>query len=238
MEPMRRAQYRVEVDESAGAQVVVKETGGGEHQGHLIDVSAAGAGVRFDGAAAPSLAVGQEVNLDFRGRPFAEPITLAARVLHRTEERGGVRRYGFQFLRPLLDADMPPALRSYFNRRQAVRVQPAPGERIAVMLSAGTGPKVEARLDDLSIMGAGVVLVTATEPHLAEATSVNLSIHLPGQRRPVEVVGAIRHRLLVGGRIRYGIAFDADATPRFEHQQEAINRWIARREMDSLRESA
>ncbi len=247
MEPMRRAQYRVELDGSAGACVVVEVPGGGKHQGQLIDVSAAGAGVRFDGAAAPSLAVGQEVTLDFRGGPFAEPITLAARVQHRTEEPGGARRYGFQFRQPQLDARLPPALRTYFNRRQVVRVyfnrrqavrMPAPGDLIPVTLSAGSGPKVEARLADLSIMGAGVVLATATEPYFAEAPSVNLSIHLPGLRRPVEVVGAIRHRWLTGGRIHYGIAFDAEATPRFVHRQESINRWIARRQLDSLRNTA
>ncbi len=238
MEPMRRAQYRVELDESAGAHVVVEVPGGGTHQGQLIDVSAAGAGVRFAGDAAPSFAVGHEVKLTFGGGAFAEPITLAARVQHRTEERGGARRYGFQFLlTQQLDA-MPSALRTYFNRRHVARVQPAPGETISVTLSAGSGPKVEARLEDLSIMGAGVALVPSTESYLAEAPSVNLSIHLPGGRCPVEVVGAIRYRWLVGGRIRYGIAFDADATPRFEHQQEAINRWIHSREMASLRKPA
>jgi c-di-GMP-binding flagellar brake protein YcgR len=209
------------------------------HQGQLIDVSASGAGVRFEGGAAPSLGVGQAVDLVFSGRPFGAPITVSAQVQHRTEERGGARRYGFRFLQPQrLDTGLPPALRSYFNRRQVVRVEPAADEQIPVELSSDGGPPVEARLENLSVMGVGVGLDTAVEPYLANSPSVSISIGLPGNRRPVEMTGIIRHRRLVGGRIHYGIAFDTEATPGYERQQDSISRWVLKRQMEFLRKPA
>jgi c-di-GMP-binding flagellar brake protein YcgR len=239
MEPMRRSQYRVELDESLGAQVVVELHGGAVHRGQLLDVSASGAGVRFEGEAPPSLGVGQEVDLVFGGRPFGAPITVAARVQHRTEERNGARRYGFRFLQPQqLDAGLPPALRTYFNRRQVVRVEPSDDEQIPVTMSAGDGPEIEARLQNLSLLGIGLALDTAVEPYLADSPAVKISIGLPGNRRPVELLGVIRHRRLVGGCIHYGIAFDPDATPGFARQQDAISRWVLRRQLEHLRKPA
>src|SRR5262245_34931897 len=128
MEPGRRAQYRVELDERSGAQVSIELPDGEVIDGQLLDISAGGAGVRFAGERVPSLAVGQDVDLLFAGRPFNAPLTIAARVQHRTEERSGARRYGFRFLQPQqLDTGMSPEMRTYFNRRQALRVKPAPG---------------------------------------------------------------------------------------------------------------
>lgn len=239
MEPTRRAQYRVELDPSLGAQVVVELPDGKSHEGQLLDVTAAGAGVRVEGEAARALEVGQEVNLAFHGGPFSAPITVAAQVQHCTEERGGACRCGFRFLQPQqLDGSLPPALRSYFNRRKDVRVQPAADELISVVLSSDKGPSIEAWLVDLSLLGAGVALKTAVEPSFAASPAVNISIALPGTGQPVEMVGVIRNRRLVGGCIRYGMEFDPEATPGFTRHQDAIGRWMLGRQVAFLRRPA
>ncbi len=51
----RRAEYRVELSESADLAVSVTTSGGSPIGGQLIDVSASGAGVRFDAPNPPNL---------------------------------------------------------------------------------------------------------------------------------------------------------------------------------------
>jgi len=62
---------------------------GGRVEGRLNDVSASGAGVCFDSADAPVLAVGQHVDLVFDSGSFAGPLMVAAQVQHRTEAGEG-----------------------------------------------------------------------------------------------------------------------------------------------------
>lgn len=231
----RRQHYRVQIDPSAGLQVTIRAPAG-QFVGQLVDVSAAGAGVRFEGDEAPHLAVGAEVDLLFRWPGLN--LSVAARVQHRNEDDEG-RRYGFRFLQPqLIDASIPPTARTLFNRRRVTRVTPDPLHPVAVMLSPyPDGVPVEARLQDISELGAGISVEGARESGLIDTTTVSVAIEFPDARQPVLMVGHIRYRRLGGRGIFYGIEFDGELTELWERQVEAIERYVIARQRAKLRDA-
>ncbi len=243
MDAGRRAEYRVDVSENTDLTVTLPAADGSRVQGKLLDVSGSGAGVSFDIVDAPSLAVGEHVDLVFDSGSFPGPLTVAAQVQHRTEDDAkheGTRRYGFRFLEPQqLDAHLPAEARRYFNRRQAVRVSPETFEPIEVSLRAGErDAPIEVRLHNISVTGVGISLEPVLELSFADRTQVDLSIRLPGSRRPIGLVGSIRYRRLVGERIHYGIAFDSELTEKFTRKRRALARYVVRRQSQYLRASA
>ena len=234
----RREQYRVELDEAVDLQLMLPNADGADYSGKLIDVSSSGAGARFEESHCPSLAVGQEIDLHFTSRRFKTPITVAARVQHRGEEQG-FRRYGFRFLQPQqLDAYLAPDMRHLFNRRKTMRVSLNPFEHIATTLGTQSGVSAEVRLHDLSTDGVKVSLETVLEPQFTDTTVVTISIRLPDVRHEISLAGVIRYRLLVGNRIHYGIMFDAERSDDFRRRQDAIGKFVAKRRLDDLRQSA
>ncbi|MCH8342362.1 MAG: PilZ domain-containing protein [Planctomycetes bacterium] len=231
----RRAHYRVKVDAAAGLEVMMPNPGGSPYMGRMVDATASGVGVRFLPPNWPNLTVGHEIDLSFTSEKLNESLTVAVRVQNRTEE-AGARRYGFRFLQPRqLDAHLLLTFREYFNRRKMVRASPEPDYLVRVTLEAGHGkPLVEARLENISASGAAVSLEAELDAEFVETTRVGLSIQLPNRRRPVHVIGNIRHRQLVGARIHYGLEFDPELSEDFARQQDIINKYVRKREQQWL----
>jgi c-di-GMP-binding flagellar brake protein YcgR len=229
----RRAHYRVAVDPTTDLRATIRLPAG-DLDGQLMDVSAAGAGMRFKGDDAPNLAVGDEVELVFRSKKLT--LAVPARVQHRTEDDDG-RRYGFRFLQPQkLAASIPPGARELFNRRRVNRITPDPMCPVPVMLSPyPEGPPVEARLQDISELGAGVSVEGSREEVLRDTLGVRVTIELPAA--PVQMVGLIRYRRLGGHAIFYGIEFDDELTDEWGRQVEAIERYIIMRQREMLRDA-
>ncbi len=239
MHSCQRAQYRVKVDAATGLVATMHNPGGSPFLGQLVDTSACGVGVRFPPPDWPNLIVGQEIDLVFTSEKFNEPLKVAVRVQHRTEE-AGARRYGCRFLHPeQLDAHLCLTFRQYFNRRKMLRVLPVPDDLVRVTLEAGHGePPVEARLENFSAIGAAVSLEAELDAEFVETTRVGFSMQLPNCRCCVDLIGNIRYRRLVGARIHYGIEFDPELSEDFGRQQDIINKYTTKREQQWLRRSA
>jgi c-di-GMP-binding flagellar brake protein YcgR len=239
VEQGRREQYRVSVDEIDDLRVAVLGPDGVRVPGMLIDVSGSGAGVRFLGVNAPRLAVGQAVDLVFTSKQIGPPMTVPARVQHRTEESGG-RRFGFRFLEATsLEAYLPPVMREFFNRRQTVRVTPDPARpvRVELRLDPESSP-VEAGLVNVSIAGAAVSLSPRAEAEFVDADALWVTLYLPTSRRPVSMYGHIRYRRLVKESVHYGLDFDADESRDFARKQAILTKYVLKRQMKALRKSA
>ncbi|MHC4416203.1 MAG: PilZ domain-containing protein [Planctomycetota bacterium] len=235
----RRAQYRVQTDDSKGLQLTLVGPDDTPFPGQLLDVSASGAGARFSAPNCPSLAVGQEAALLLTSVPLRISLTISSRVQSRTEEDES-RRYGFRFLEgQQLDARVAPALRTLFNRRGAVRVCPDPKSPVKVVLDSGPGsPPTEGWLENISATGARIRLEADAESTFVWTTSVGLSLFLPDCGDPLQLTGNIRHRQLVGGGIHYGLEFDSQLTDNFPRQQEAIVKYVMQRQRVVLQTSA
>ena len=237
----RRAEYRVELSEATDLEVAVTASGGSPVAGRLLDISGSGAGVGFDTPNPPNLIVGQDIDLIFTSGTLKDPLHVAARVQHRAEDsKEGSRRYGFRFLEPQqLDTRLPADARRLFNRRQAVRVVPDTFQPVRVTLQPSEDETpVEVRLLNISVTGVGVSLQPALEPMFAERIQVSITLDLPGRRRPVGLVGHIRYRRLVGERIHYGIEFDAELSPGFARTEDRLGKYVSRRQLDYMRDSA
>ncbi len=234
-----RAHYRVDVDAAEGLAVTMHSPGSSPFVGRLVDTSACGVGVCFSQPNWPNLTVGQEIDLVFFAEKFNKPLTVAVRVQNRTEE-AGARRFGFRFLHAeQLDAHLSLTFREYFNRRKVVRTSPEPDHTAKVTLQAGEGrPPMEARLENFSASGAAVSLDAGLDAEFAETTTVGFSMQMPKCRRPVEMMGNIRYRRLIGARIHYGIEFDPETSEDFARQQDIINKYLTKMEKQWLRLSA
>ena len=236
----RRAQYRVELHEAEGLTVTVADAHGSKTSGRLLDVCGAGAGVRFAMPHVPNLVIGHVIDLVFSSDEIPEPLTVAAQVQHRTDEKEGTRRYGFRFLQgQQVETHLAPGLRKFFNRRRGMRVAPDPYEPINVTLQApDADAPVDVRLENLSELGAKISLETELEPSFTDTTLVEVSVVMPGAREPLEIFGEIRHRQLVGERVHYGIEFNAERSHDFAAARKVLSAYVARRLQDMLRASA
>jgi c-di-GMP-binding flagellar brake protein YcgR len=205
----------------------------------LLDVSASGAGIRFVGPRFPNLAVGQEVDLVFTSRTLTAPMTVAAKVQHRAEEQGA-RRFGFHFLETqALDTELPPVMRELFNRRRTVRVVPDPRRPVLVELRTDADAlPLEVGLINISETGVAVCLDVGQDSRFAETTSVLVTLYLPDSRRPVSLIGDIRYRRMLGDQLHYGINFNPEESRDFSRKQAALTKYVLKRQLKSLRQSA
>lgn len=230
MDSSRRQHYRVELEDSGGLRLRIANPGGEPFDCRLLDLSASGAGARFDGDNPPDLAVGQEIDLAFSSEELDPPLVVAARVQHRCEEDEG-RRYGFRFLQQQrLDRRVPPAVRHYFNRRRAERVPTDPAEVTTATLEVfSLESPVEVRVHDLSPLGARISLEAGFDRLFASVVAVRMTLNLPDQKRPFILAAHIRYRQLIGDRIYYGMEFAAEGAADADRHLEAIRKWARRR---------
>ena len=239
MQHGRRAQYRVSIDDIADLRVALLSPDGSPCSGRLLDISASGAGVRFMAPGFPSLAVGQEVDLVFTSDKLTPPMTVAAKVQHRTEEQGA-RRFGFRFLETqALDTQLPPVMRELFNRRRSVRVAPDPRRPVRVELrTEPESPPLEVELVNVSETGVAISLEVGQDSRFANTTTLLVTLYLPDSRRPVSLMGNIRYRQIVAERLQYGIDFDPEASRDFARKQATITKYVLKRQLKTLRQSA
>lgn len=241
MDQLRRAQYRVELDQTSDLGVTISGPNGEAIEGRLVDVSASGAGVRFRRDGAPSLTVGQTVDLVFSSPDLAEPLTVPATVQHRTEEDDeGWRRYGFRFMQSqVFQAYLPATLREFFNRRRGMRVGPDPYRPITVTMQApDADAAVDTRMENLGALGARVSLRAEQDASFADTTIVELVMEIPGARQPLGLVARIRYRRLVGRRIQYGLEFDTKRSADFKKTSSVIGKYVRARLQETLRSQA
>jgi c-di-GMP-binding flagellar brake protein YcgR len=239
MQHGRRAQYRVSIDDIADLRVALIGPDGSPCWGRLLDVSASGAGIRFLAPSFPNLAVGQDVDLVFTSEKLTTPMTIAAKVQHRTEEQGA-RRFGFRFLEvQALDTQLTPVMREFFNRRRSVRVVPDPRRPVKVELRSEPGAEpLEVELLNVSETGVAVSLEPGEDSRFAETTMLLVTLYLPDSRRPVSLMGNIRYRRLLAEHLHYGIDFDPESSRDFARKQATLTKYVLKRQMKTLRQSA
>lgn len=206
-------------------------------EGEIVDSDGQQVVVEFGPDAAPPLPLGTRVELSLapegKKRPTRSAVrTVGARVVARADNVTS-RRYSVR-----VEPPETMALIGVKNERGAVRVPPSSDQPIMVELRlADESAMVESWVIDLSRTGMGVLIKTADEDELAHVSELELRFSLPDDRDPVVLVGLIRHRSLCGAAIRYGIQFDKAKSGRYEHDEQRMNRYVMRRQMELLRRS-
>lgn len=209
--------YRADPDDAHPIDVLLMAQGQPPIRGRVIDVFMDGVGVRLPRSTA--LPLGMPVELGLSVKHGERPIALSAVVRARKEGRS-FRRYGFRFTsRAEIEEKLPRGLYSIFNRRRAERYYLT--ERIDVsVIPDGRFETLPAKLGDVSMVGASVVVEPKCENVLARADRMQLCIdqtvlHVVGDdgvarpaTEPMILDVLVHNRLLLDGIVRYGCEFD------------------------------
>ena len=83
-------------------------------------------------------------------------------------------------------------------------------------------------------MGISALVLDEIESQLVAIWELKLSILLPGERAPFEMMGVIRYRRLLGSALQYGIEFDPQRTPSFQRRQQLIASYIMKSQRGTI----
>jgi len=180
--------------------VVVLDLDSEEREGSvLLDVP------RSEDFAVP---VGETAVLLFSGVDPGRTIQVTGTVVFQAETKSAIR-YEFK-----LDEAGTRHLNDLVERREAVRVRPSANDPVRVTVQSDeTNSRVEAVVRDMSEKGISILVDPRKESLLYSAWRVCLSLHLPGEDRPADLVGIVRYRRLSDSQIQYGIELDTKQTP-------------------------
>lgn len=203
--------------------------------GDVEDVSFGGAGVRFTKKAHMSVPIGSKVRVLFSGPILRREIIFDATVRFRVDEEGQ-SRYGVRFDRPEQTlAPSAQALFRIFNRRKHYRVKPHSEQLTTLLLRVEAGPNVPAELLDVSAGGLGVSAHIGVDEQFVSAEAVNVALALSEEAAPLDLVASIRSRTMVSDEsVRYGLAFDPEATEGFAAKHERIMDYVMARQREEL----
>ncbi|MGM0578345.1 MAG: PilZ domain-containing protein [Myxococcota bacterium] len=205
-------------------------------EGQLVDIGAHGVTILCDHRGTPAAEAGSRVRLVLRGAAVGGEHEAAGHV-EQDRRVDDLRRISVRYLdqdafRTLVDG----GLGRIFNRRNAYRVRPSPTLPVRVELS---GPvragREEARVLDLSVTGAAVVVPEERGREAQIGDEVELGLHLATSPRPVVFSAHIRHRTGHDEGIRLGLDLDAFRTVHFDEAQDRLRDYIMRRQREMLR---
>ncbi len=189
-------------------QVLIGDVRGVRHSGRIRNLWHGAEGVSvsiaFPSEKGPSLPLGRAARVSFLGGPLPTAIEAPGLVVSRSEERDS-EDYHLRF-----GEAASPVLGPLLETRRAPRVSPPADQAISIgvrTLEGGAAPVV-CELIDISIGGVGLGVPLLHETQLAAAARVRLAIPLPGHGDPVVLDAEVRHRILDGNRVIYGVEFD------------------------------
>lgn len=216
-------------------QVTIATPAGQTARGEKTDVSPKGMTVAFTGKNLPVFPLASELWVLLETRDRSRPIKLAATCEKRWDDSRG-RRYGLKFAGTVdLSHLHTLGVVGLINQRGSFRVQPPEGLQIPVVVhSPDEKEKAKAELADLSEGGMGVLAPAWIEAKMAASESMRTTLRLPGGDIELTTISAVVYRGLSGDRIRYGLAFDREATPHFPAVQNRIAAFVMKRQREIL----
>lgn len=235
---MRRATpFELAEEDDAAIGVTVRWSDAHESQGVLQRGTRSTLHAVF-GEQPPSVALGSPVALTLFGLQNDGEVRIGASALARTD-RDGRRTYAFRMEERRAARDrVSRFIEATSNRRSSYRAQPPPRLEMAVKLDHLFEGRVRRRtsaiLLDISTQGCGVQVGTDVDRLFSDATTVNVGIPFPGDDELIEMVAEIRHRRLARGKVRYGLTFNVEATPRFRAHQERIAKQVMRWQREQI----
>ena len=229
--------YSLKVTHKTNASLETAD--GRSYDGHLADVSIAGAAVRFAGKSAPRLRVGQEITITLR-------VPLTSQRSQILDIRAVVRnlvvdantksvRCGFEFDRRIeVDSPLYEAIRTLANRRAAQRIAPSRQEEMTIVLRTAEGTAAEGRIKDISDTGVGIIVGGALESDTIGLDSIALSFHLPTEDHDTTLTGQIRHQETQHDQTIVGVEFDDESEDFKDHRKEIV-RYLMQRQRELLK---
>lgn len=155
----------------------------------------------FPAEGAPLLAVGRTVDLELARPGSSEAARALGKVIHRRDATG-VRTYQF-----LLGEGTREALADLLDPRRSPRFPVEDDESVeaTVTIPGESEPFVTAQVRDVSAGGLGIEIAWELESRLAEHSTLEIGLRLPGHPAKQRFMANIRGRSLGSGFVAYGL---------------------------------
>ena len=238
MSSERRQHYRVSIATEREVHVAVRDGSGPAQQDGQIDVSAGGVAIGVSVDNALQTRSGQQIFVDFHSERLGEPLSIAGHLRHiKRSDDGRNIMYGIAF-DPWSESriDLTPKLRSLFNEREAVRVEPNDDESVEIqMVFNGHDHCVNGTLRDISVFGLGVWMSVDDAQILSNQAKLTLDFCLPTGQKELSMEVEVRHLQAVGERSRLGLRFCSEDAQVRRAQQRDITQYVMSRQIEIAR---
>jgi c-di-GMP-binding flagellar brake protein YcgR len=234
----RRQHYRVSTSTDREISVRVGLQDGSQHPVGLIDISAGGVALALGADEALPAKINETVTIIFESDRLGQPLEISSHLRHiKMSDDDANIIYGVSF-DPWDEnrLNLTPKLRSLFNEREAVRVEPSDDGEIDVQLVFnGRGTVLNGLLRDISVLGLGVWLNTDDAPSLNSASTVALDLTLPTCTEPLHLEVEVRHRAPIGERSRVGMHFTDKDRKTLTNRQKVLTNYVMARQIENAR---
>ena len=232
----RRLNYRVTSTIERDVEVDVVLADGSLADLVLIDISAGGVGMAGPEELAPDMRVGDTIVVRFSSKRLLKPLEIASQVRHIKLTDDGIH-YGIGFddwggIR----SHMAPKLRSLFNEREAVRVEPRTDEEVLInIVGESEQGAIEGWLRDISVLGVGMWITLEDQVALESGSSVRVQFTLPHNEMVLDLEAQVRHQQVVGDRARLGLQIVNDQPGRWNGVHRQITQYVMSRQIEIAR---
>lgn len=228
-----RRYYRRAPGKKHALSVKVRTSADRSVSGELVDLSAGGAAVLCPAGDIPGLGPGAPVSLRFSSLIHGKDVETAAQVARAPQQADAP--WGFEFTDvPGLFQQLDTYFLKFFNRRRAIRVQPALDTKIVVRLQAPSGP-LEGRLVNVSVDGLGVGVDPALAESLGAVEALDVEFTIP--RVKVRIPWQA-HRSHVSASSRgtvFGARFDPRPAEGLEDERSVLAEYVDARAAEMAR---
>lgn len=198
----------------------------GDVRGEVLDLSVRGCGAVFQPLVLPDLAVGDEVDVEFRSLLLIEPLGTKATV-RRVGKLPGRSLLGLEFHDPEgLAERIPFVLAADFDRRRSPRAVLSEDVRVSVLTLDLTD---RASLLDLSVGGARLGLGAGLAFRIHQDDRLELRFTLPGRDGELWLFGVVRDVRFSDRQVSCSVRFDTETTVHYAEQREVIQGFIEER---------
>jgi c-di-GMP-binding flagellar brake protein YcgR len=232
----RRQHYRVTPNIEREVHVFAIATDGTTQQVGLLDISAGGVSFGVETAQKLVSEVGEKLTLRFETGRLTQPLDIPALLCHiKLIEDNLV--YGVSFEQ--WDGErqsLAPQLRSLFNEREAVRVEPQEDEEVDIKITLyGRGTTTHGLLRDISVLGIGIWVADEDQEMLGGGESLTIDVHLPAEDESLQLNVEVRHTQHVGQRVRVGAQLNNQGVQLSREHTKRITNYVMKRQIQVAR---
>ena len=231
----RRIHYRVTPTIEREVHVFAITPVGSRHQVGLIDISAGGIAFGLDHSEPLTAKVGDVLTLRFETGRLQKSLEIQAKLRHQKNADNNIV-YGVAFEAWENERHgLAPQLRSLFNEREAVRVEPEDDELGINIDMAGKSNLDAGVLRDISVLGVGIWLADDNPITVKENDSLTIGLQLHPEEENIDIKVRVCHTQRVGDRVRIGAEIVENSGATLRTKKKRIMDYVMKRQIEVAR---